>query len=313
MNQNTLPPLIFNLDFFFEDTQDTPSVMADNLIDQLSGESGQIDYRHFPDGESYLRVESSVENRDCLLVCSLHDPNPKFLPLIFTAEVLKELGARRLALVAPYLSYMRQDKRFKSGECVTSRHFSKLVSESFDFLITVDPHLHRYQSLDEIYALESQALTSAESVAAWLLKQVHKPLLLGPDSESEQWVAEVARLADAPFEILEKVRSGDLEVAVSLPHVDQYQEHTPVLIDDIISSGRTLLGTLEHLKKAGMQPAVCIGTHGLFGANAWELLKASHTQKVVTSNSVPHPSNAIDLAPALAKGIERWLQKEPTA
>lgn len=310
MSTTTTSPLIFNLDFFFEDTQDTPSTIADNLIQQLGGESGQIDYRHFPDGESYLRVESSVEDRDCLLVCSLHDPNPKFLPLIFTAELLQELGARRIALVAPYLSYMRQDKRFKSGECVTSRHFASLISRSFDFLITVDPHLHRYQSLDEIYDLESQALTSAESVANWLLKEIHNPLLLGPDSESEQWVAEVARLADAPFEILEKVRSGDLDVEVSVPHVASYQEHTPVLVDDIISSGRTLLQTLEHLKKAGMQPAVCIGTHGLFGANAWELLKASHTQKVVTSNSVPHPSNAIDLAPALAKGLATWLQSQ---
>lgn len=307
MSKNPLPPLIFNLDFFFEDTQDTPSVMADHLIHELSGESGHIDYRHFPDGESYLRIESEVEGRDCLLVCSLHDPNPKFLPLIFAAEVVRELGAQRIALVAPYLSYMRQDKRFKSGECVTSRHFAQLVSQSFDFLITVDPHLHRYQSLDEIYDLESQALNSAASVAQWVLKQVHKPLLLGPDSESEQWVAEVARLAEAPFEVLEKVRSGDLEVAVSVPHLDQYLEHTPVLVDDIISSGRTLLGTLEHLKKAGMQPAVCIGTHGLFGANAWELLNASHTEQVVTSNSVPHPSNAIDLAPALAEGLSRWL------
>lgn len=301
------PPLIFNLDLFFESTSDTPASIADNLITELGAETGHLDYRHFPDGESYLRVESSVNGRDCLLVCSLHDPNPKFLPLVYTAEVLRELGARRVLLVAPYLSYMRQDKRFKTGECITSRHFASLISRSFEFLITVDPHLHRYQTLDEIYGLKSRALQSAPSVARWINREVYKPLLLGPDSESEQWVAEVARLADAPFEVLQKVRSGDLDVEVSVPHVDQYLEHTPVLIDDIISSGRTLLKTLDHLKKAGMQPAVCIGTHGLFGANAWELLKAGHTQQVVTSNSVPHPSNAIDLAPAIAEGIRDWL------
>ncbi|SFB86182.1 ribose-phosphate pyrophosphokinase [Marinospirillum celere] len=301
------PPIIFNLDLFFESAEDTPSTIADNLIEELGAVTGHLDYRHFPDGESYLRVESEVNGQDCLLVCSLHDPNPKFLPLIFTAEVLRELGAKRIALVAPYLSYMRQDKRFKSGECITSRHFASLVSRSFDFLVTVDPHLHRYQSLDEIYGLKSLVLQSAPSVAQWITQQVYKPLLLGPDSESEQWVAEVARLADAPFEVLEKVRSGDLDVEVSVPHVDQYLDHTPVLVDDIISSGRTLLNTLEHLNKAGMQPAVCIGTHGLFGANAWELLKAGPTQKVVTSNSVPHPSNAIDLAPALAEGLKTWL------
>ncbi len=308
MSTNTTP-LIFNLDFFFEDPSVAHSSIADNLTSLLKGEDGDLDYRYFPDGESYLRIESDVEGRDCLLVCSLYQPNAKFLPLIFTAEVLKELGAERVALVAPYLSYMRQDKRFKSGECVTSRHFAQLISKSFDFLITVDPHLHRYNSLYEIYDLESLALHSAPSVAAWISREVYNPLLLGPDSESEQWVAEVAALAGAPFEVLEKVRSGDLDVQVSVPHVNNYRDHTPVLVDDIISSGRTLLQTLDHLEKAGMQPAVCIGTHGLFGANAWELLKASHTQQVVTSNSVPHPSNAIDLAPALAEGLQAWLDQ----
>ena len=146
-----------------------------------------------------------------------------------------------------------------------------------------------------------------EELAQWLEENTTKPLLLGPDSESEQWVAEVAELAKAPFEILKKVRSGDLNVAVSVPQVDAYKEHTPVLIDDIISSGRTLLSTLEHLKKAGMKPAVCIGTHGLFATKAWELLKESHTKAVITSNSVPHPSNALDLSSTLAKGLQEWL------
>lgn len=303
-------PLIFNLDRLFEQAGDQPATLAEQLAAQLQAEVGQLDYRQFPDGESYLRIESSAAGRDCLLVCSLHNPNPRFLPLIFAAEVLRELGARRIALVAPYLCYMRQDKRFQAGECITSRHFAALISRSFDFLITVDPHLHRYQSLDEIYGIPAMALTSAESVAQWLQQTVKKPLLLGPDSESEQWVAEVARLANAPFEVLEKVRSGDLDVAVSVPHVQQYLDHTPVLVDDIISSGRTLLHTLEHLQKAGMQPAICIGTHGLFGAGAWELLKAAHSHSVVTSNSVPHPSNAIDLSPTLAKGLLQWLQTE---
>lgn len=303
-------PLIFNLDRLFEQAGDQPATLAEQLAAQLQAEVGQLDYRQFPDGESYLRIESPAAGRDCLLVCSLHNPNPRFLPLIFAAEVLRELGARRIALVAPYLCYMRQDKRFQAGECITSRHFAALISRSFDFLITVDPHLHRYQSLDEIYGIPAMALTSAESVAQWLQQTVKKPLLLGPDSESEQWVAEVARLANAPFEVLEKVRSGDLDVAVSVPHVQQYLDHTPVLVDDIISSGRTLLHTLEHLQKAGMQPAICIGTHGLFGAGAWELLKAAHSHSVVTSNSVPHPSNAIDLSPTLAKGLLQWLQTE---
>ena len=299
-------PLIINLDALFEQAAQ-PSTLASSLVQRLQGELAKLEYRAFPDGESYLNLLSEAAGRDCLVVCSLHDPNSKFLPLLFTAELLRDLGAKRVALVAPYLCYMRQDKRFHQGEALTSRSFASVISRSFDFLITVDPHLHRYESLDEIYGIPSQVIASAESVASWILSEVKQPLLLGPDSESEQWVAEVARLAGAPFEVLHKHRSGDLQVEVSVPHVDQYLSHTPVLVDDIISSGRTLLETLHHLEKAGMQPAVCIGTHGLFAAGAWELLKAGPVKAVVTSNSVPHPSNAIDLAPALAQGLEKWL------
>ncbi|WP_036217764.1 ribose-phosphate pyrophosphokinase [Marinospirillum minutulum] len=307
MNKPNNPPLVFNLDALFEEANTPTSSLAPKLVRLLNAEAGALEYRQFPDGESYLRLLSQAAGRDCLLVCSLYNPNPRFLPLIFVAETLKELGAKRVALVAPYLGYMRQDKRFKTGESITSRHFASLISRSFDFLITADPHLHRYQSLDEIYGIPSRVMSSVSSIAQWLEENTTKPLLLGPDSESEQWVAEVAELAKAPFEILEKVRSGDLDVAVSVPQVDAYKEHTPVLIDDIISSGRTLLSTLEHLKKAGMKPAVCIGTHGLFAAKAWELLKESHTKAVITSNSVPHPSNALDLSPTLAKGLQEWL------
>jgi len=306
MNQ----PLIFNLDALFEAADTPTSGLAPQLISLLKAEAGELEYRQFPDGESYLRILSQPEGRDCLLICSLYNPNPRFLPLIFAAEVLKELGAKRVALVAPYLCYMRQDKRFKPGETITSRHFAALISRSFDFLITVDPHLHRYKSLNEIYTLQSKVMSSVTCIAQWLQSNISTPLLLGPDSESAQWVAEVAELAEAPFEILEKVRSGDLDVAVSVPHVEAYKDHTPVLIDDIISSGRTLLRTLEHLKTAGIKPAVCIGTHGLFAANAWELIRKNHCKAVITSNSVPHPSNALDLSPTLAKGLQDWLAED---
>lgn len=300
-------PLLFNLDLIFEQPDQDPAELTTHLIEQLHAEVGQLDYRLFPDGESYLRSITDVHARDCLLVCSLHNPNPKLLPLLFLAELLREMGAARIALVAPYLSYMRQDKRFMAGECVTSRHFARWISQSFDFLVTVDPHLHRYASLDEIYSLPSLVIRSSASVANWIQRKVYQPLIIGPDSESRQWVEEVAQLAQAPFEVLEKTRLSDTEVRVSVPHVERYPDHTPVLIDDIISSGQTLLETLGHLHAAQMPPAVCIATHGLFAANAWQRLKASHTAQLVTCNTVPHPTNQIDLAPALASGLRTWL------
>ncbi len=292
-----MTPILFDLN--------DASSLKTGLIQQLNAEEGQLNQRRFPDGESYLQVKTPVKDRVALVLCTLYQPDEKFLPLIYLAETLKEMGARKVVLIAPYLAYMRQDKRFHDGECITSIWFARLISQSFDHLITVDPHLHRYNSLDEIYSISSQVVASAESVAHWISQNVKKPLLIGPDIESEQWVAEVARMADAPFEVLLKERHGDRDVSVSLPHVERYSEHTPVLVDDIISSGRTMIETIQHLQTAGMQKVICIGTHGLFADEAYQQMQAAHVAQVVTCNTVHHVSNAIDMAPALADAVSK--------
>lgn len=279
---------------------------AKALAEALNIPLSCYEQRAFPDGETYLRLQDKVQGYDCFVYCTLNDPDPKLLPLIFLAEVLREMGAHRVVLIAPYLAYMRQDKRFLSGECVTSRHFASLLSRSFDYLVTVDPHLHRYHHLDEIYGIPSHTLSAASAIASWLNEQDVSPVLVGPDSESEQWVQQVAMDMNVPYQILEKTRHGDFDVSISIPEVETYRHHTPVLIDDIISSGQTMLETLGHLAKAGLPPAICIGVHGLFSADAWPKLKQAHTRSVVTSNSVRHPSNAIDLVPSLAAALRQW-------
>ncbi len=299
MTKTVNTPLLFDLN--------DGSSLANSLCELLQAEEGKLSQRQFPDGESYLQVQSEASGRDAIVLCTLYQPNEKFLPMIYLAETLKEMGVKQVILVAPYLAYMRQDKRFHPGESVTSRHFAALISNSFDVLVTVDPHLHRYHSLDEIYSIPSTDVASAESVALWIKQHIEQPLLIGPDIESEQWVAEVARMAGAPFEILLKERFGDRDVKVSLPHVEKYQQHNPVLVDDIISSGHTMLETIQHLHKADMPPVTCIGTHGLFAGSAYRQMQQSHTAQVVTCNTVNHVSNGIDMAPALSRAVKHYL------
>ncbi len=203
---------------------------------------------------------------------------------------------------------MRQDIRFKPGECVTSRHYAAWLSHAVDYLITVDPHLHRYESLDEIYSIPNRVVPAAPLVAQWIQTQVTAPLLLGPDSESEQWVSHVAELAGAPYEILEKTRNGDRDVLISKPKLQDFRNHTPVLMDDIISSGHTMLGTVQHILDAGLPAPVCIGIHGLF-ADPITYRELQHTtSRLVSSNTVPHETNAINVGPALVPALSEWLR-----
>ncbi|SEQ60174.1 ribose-phosphate pyrophosphokinase [Amphritea atlantica] len=276
------------------------------LLNQLDAQKGETELRRFPDDETYLRVLTDCKDRNVVIFCNLYQPDNKILRLLLLSYTLRQMGALKIGLITPYLAYMRQDKQFHDGECVSSRPFARLISESVDFMVTVDPHLHRYDSLDEIYSIPSRVVHAAPLIADWIRNNIRKPLLIGPDSESEQWVSSVAELAGAPFQVLNKIRRGDYDVEVTLPEVERWREHTPVLVDDIISSGRTMLETIAHLQHAGMPRATCIAVHGIFAADAYPQLEA--VAEVITSRCIPHPSSQIEIAPAIAAATRELLE-----
>ena len=279
--------------------------LARDLVSGLGAQPGAMLLRRFPDGETYVRLDTPVEGHRVVLACGLDHPDERLTGLVFAAATARELGARSVGIVAPYLGYMRQDARFLPGEAVTSRHFARILSENADWLVTVDPHLHRYKSLDEIYSIPSIVVPAAPAIAHWIAANVANPLLVGPDEESAQWVAEVARRAGAPHIVLNKIRHGDHEVEIAVPDLSQvpdWRTRMPVLVDDIISTARTMAATASRLVDAGLQKPVCIGVHALFAPEAQGLLESCAT-RVVTCSTIDHASNAIDLAPALIDAV----------
>jgi ribose-phosphate pyrophosphokinase len=277
--------------------------LADGLARALGGETGRLVTRHFPDGETYLCLETTLAGRSVALTCTLAHPDDKVLPLLFAASAARDLGASRIGLIAPYLAYMRQDRRFRAGEAITSNYFGRILSHHFDWLVTVDPHLHRHTALGEVFSIPTRVAHAAPVISAWIRRELQKPLLIGPDAESEQWVMAVARDAAAPHVTAQKVRRGDLDVEVSIPDLAVWRDHTPVLVDDIISSGRTMIEAVGQVRRAGMPPPVCIGVHGIFAGQAFDELMAAGAARVITVNTIPHPTNAIDITPLLGEAV----------
>lgn len=285
-------PILFSL---FDSMEITQAIQK-----QCQYELGHLTHHQFPDGESVIRIESNVQGRDVVVLASLNQPNVKILPLIFAAQTARSLGCTRVTLIAPYLAYMRQDKVFEPGQGITSRYFAKLMSSYFDALITIDPHLHRWHTLNEIYSIQTQTLHATQEMAQWIRTHVDRPIVIGPDAESRQWAQEIAEQAGSPYLILEKTRTGDRSIAVSVPHIEQHRGATPVLLDDIISTGMTMLGAIKQLNALNTPPPVCIGVHAVFAGDAYQTLLASGVKTVVTCNTIQHPSNQIDLSHALS-------------
>lgn len=278
------------------------------LRQRLRAEEGVVAARRFPDGEFYLRVDSDVTQRDCILLADLTHPDARYLPLVFLAETLRDLGAASVGLVAPYLCYMRQDCRFQPGEALTSRIFADSLSRHIDWLVTVDPHLHRYHGLGEIYPIPSQVVPGAPALADWLGQRRHL-LLVGPDAESEQWVGDIARRSGHPCVIGRKERFGDRKVRVTLPDVTAFADRPAVIIDDVIASGQTIMRCIQALESAGFEQIECAAVHGIFAEEADSRLLNAGLARLVTTNTVPHPTNAIDVSRLLAGAVQQCLDR----
>lgn len=276
--------------------------MAQRVAASGDFELGHIETRRFPDGETYLRHLSPLQGRSVVLVCTLDNPDAKLVPLLFAACAAREQGARRVGLVAPYLAYMRQDRQFHFGEAVSARLFAAQLSADFDWLVTVEPHLHRIASLDEVCSIPTRAVHAAPLLAAWIGGRVTDPVVIGPDEESEPWVAAVAEQLGAPFEVAKKTRLGDRDVRISLPDIDGLRDRTPVIVDDVVSSGRTLLELTELLRGRFNKAPVGAVVHGLFVEEAYAQLR-SKCADVVSTNTVKHQSNAIDVSGEITTAV----------
>lgn len=259
--------------------------------------------RQFPDGELYVRIDGEL-GEDVVIVGNASGDN--FLRVAFLAGTARDLGARRVGLVAPYLAYMRQDSRFKPGEGVTAKYFARLLSSTVDWLVTVDPHLHRFDSLAGVYTIPTTIARAAPAIATWIMASVEHPVLVGPDAESVQWVKAVAEHSGAPFMILEKTRRGDRDVSITSPD-GAWNGHTPVVIDDIVSTGQTMIEATRQLRAAGSAAPMCVGIHAVFADALHEALIDAGARGIVTCNTIPHTTNQICIADPLADAVRARL------
>jgi ribose-phosphate pyrophosphokinase len=242
--------------------------LAAALASRHAGELGVLEAGRFPDGESHVRIATEVSGRDVAICATLRDPDPQVVPLLLAADAARELGARRVVLVAPYLAYLRQDARFRPGEAVSARSFGRLLSGAVDGLVTVDPHLHRLSSLSEVFTVPALALSAARLLAAWIGREIERPLVVGPDEESRQWAARVAAEAGCPHVVLRKVRHDAHRVEVAGDGLAEHGGRTPVVVDDVVSTGGTVVETLLRLRESGLEGPVVLAVHGIFATNA---------------------------------------------
>lgn len=287
---------------YFDDYCEPAKALAKSLDCQASA----IIRHRFPDGESCLTLPSALSG-DVLLCQTLDQPNAKLVELILAAHTARQLGAHRVLLVAPYLCYMRQDMAFEPGQAVSQGIIGGLLAETFDGVFTVDAHLHRIHHLSEaIHKGIACNIIASTTIAHFIATQYPHAVLIGPDSESEQWVAEAAASVGLAFTIASKTRYGDRDVRVDLPAFELAGRDV-VIVDDIVSSAHTAIEAARIAKARGAARVAIACTHALLAPGARELIAEEGIDALWSCDSVLDASNAISLADSLATAIKQAL------
>jgi ribose-phosphate pyrophosphokinase len=257
----------------------------------------------FPDGESRVRVRAP-SRAGAVLVRSLDAPDAKLVETLLAADALRRAGAPRVTLVAPYLPYMRQDAVFEPGDAISQRVVGDLLGRAFDRVLTVEAHLHRIGRLGEVFACPARSLSAAPAVAAWLRRAAPRALVVGPDEESTPWVRAIAGAAGVSWLVAAKRRLGDARVRVELPRLPARRlPRSAVIVDDVAASGATLAATARALRRAGAERVWVVVVHALFAAGALARIERAGVTRVVSCDTVAHRSNAIRVAPLVARAL----------
>lgn len=277
------------------------------LARELQLPYAEIKRHRFPDGESVITLPPDLPET-IVVSQTLNDPNSKLVDLLLSCETARRLGVKRIILVVPYLCYMRQDIEFEPGQSISQKIIGNILAQYCDAIITVDPHLHRINHLNEAVPLnDAIAISAAPAMGDFIAANIDNPLVVGPDEESQQWVDLVCSAQPLTGIVARKQRFGDRNVVVSLPDGDYRGKHA-VLVDDIISSGHTMMRAAEALHAAGVEQISALCTHALLAPGAHAAMHLAKINNLWSTDAVLDNSNQLELAPLLAEAVTRVLQ-----
>jgi ribose-phosphate pyrophosphokinase len=283
-----------------------PSATSDatRLASRLDVPIHEIALHRFPDGE--LRVTVGPTAATTILYVPLDQPNDKLVAILFAAEALRREGAKRLVLLAPYLCYMRQDAAFQKGEAISQKVIGRLIAATVDRVITVDAHLHRTDSITSVFpGIEADDLSAMPAIADALRAAGfdRDSVVVGPDSESQAWVSALAGRLGTAWAVAQKTRHGDRSVDMTFADPKLVAGRPVLLIDDIVSSGGTLIACAKALVAAGATTIDAVITHALFAPELTRDFLQAGIRSIRSSHSVPHPTNAIVLDEIFAAAL----------
>lgn len=266
----------------------------------LNGKHTGIFVKDFPDSEYHLALRKNPRGKRVVVINSItRDPDEKIVETILAGGVARDYGAKKVILIATYFPYMRQDKHFKKYDSFSSKYILKVFG-NYDKIIAIDPHLHRIKKMRELN-IRAESITASSLIADYIKKRFGTNFeIVGPDIESSQWGMKIAKVLGTKVVILRKKRFSAEKVKIKEKKLGK----NVIIVDDVISTGKTVLETLKMAYKQGAKKMVVIGIHGVLAEGADK--KIRKYAELITTNTIPGKYAKIDVSPAIVKALKRF-------
>ncbi len=288
-----------------------PEGFASGVAERLGAELVKPAYKVFPDGESYVRLPGGLEGTVVVVQSMYPMQDKRLVEALLLAEAAYGAGASRVILVAPYMAYARQDKRFLEGEPISIKAVLKaLGSAGYDALVTID--IHKPESLAYFpgRAVDATAVPQLAEAVSRAISGEGGVVVVAPDKGALARARMMAGILGAEYDYLEKHRDRYTGEVTYRPKTVDVQGKTVVIVDDMVSTGGTMAKAASMLRGLGASRVIAACTHGLFIGGALERLRRAGVEEVYAANTVPLPKEgvrAVDASPAAVESLRELL------
>jgi ribose-phosphate pyrophosphokinase len=271
--------------------------LASELASITKFKLGKIEKKTFPDGEIYVRILDDVRGHD-VAVISTTQSNEDIIELLLTLSALKDNGAKRIFCVLPYMAYSRQDHAFLPGEAISAKTVLTLISTYADKIATINAHFFEKPGNQDFMGIEVENL-DAFVLLAKHFKSLSNPVLIAPDEGAMHYAKIAANEMSCDYDHLIKKRLSG-EVVEMQPKELDISGKSVIILDDIISTGGTMVKASEKLKESGAKDVHIGAVHGVFSKGT----KMFSGLDVVSTNTIQNPLAKVSVAPVIAEFLQ---------
>lgn len=282
--------------------------LAERICRELGRPLGRVKLSRFKSGEHYCLYEESIRNCDVFLVQTFSAPiNEHFVELLVMMDAAKRASARTINLVVPYYGYSRQERKSAPREPISAKMVADvLTTAGATRVITIDLHAPAIQGF---FNIPVDHLTALDLISDYIKKQdIKNPIVVSPDAGRATTAENLANVLDAPFAMMIKKRPAHNESVIT--HViGEVSGCTPIIIEDLIDTGSTIVNVVEGLKERGAEDVFVCATHAVFSGTAVQRLDHPNIRELVITDSIAipgqHPErfHVLSVAPLLSNAI----------